>query len=83
MGDYVYPSIFLSYFLFFIFLAGGIFFFARSFHDGYWGSKGEDPKYRIFEDEDPSPKPEGRKLAAGDSALGTATRERFDPEGVA
>jgi len=53
MGDYVYPSIFLSYFLFFIFLAGGIFFFVRSFRDGYWGSKGEDPKYRMLEDDDP------------------------------
>jgi len=52
MGDYVYPSIFLSYFLFFIFLAGGIFFFVRSFRDGYWGSKGEEPKYRIFEDDE-------------------------------
>ena len=58
MGDYVYPSIFLSYFMFFIFLAGGIFFFIRSFRHGYWGSKGEDPKYRIFEDEEPSPHPE-------------------------
>jgi hypothetical protein len=53
MGDYVYPSIFFSYFLFFMFLAGGIFFFVRSFRDGYWGSKGEDPKYRMLEDDDP------------------------------
>ena len=53
MIDYVYPSIFFSYFLFFMFLAGGIFFFVRSFRDGYWGSKGEDPKYRMLEDENP------------------------------
>ena len=53
MGDYVYPSIFLAYFMFFIFLAGGIFFFIRSFRHGYWGSKGEDPKYRMLEDDDP------------------------------
>ena len=26
MHDYVYPSIFLAYFMFFIFLVGGIFF---------------------------------------------------------
>ncbi len=54
MGDYVYPSIFFSYFLFFLFLVGGIFFFVRSFRDGYWGSKGEDPKYRMLEDDDPT-----------------------------
>ena len=51
MIDYVYPSIFFSYFLFFLFLAGGIFFFVRSFRDGYWGSKGEEPKYRMLEDD--------------------------------
>ncbi len=43
MGDYVYPSIFFSYFLFFLFLVGGIFFFVRSFRDGYWGSKVKTP----------------------------------------
>jgi len=52
MGDYVYPSVFFSYFLFFLFLVGGIYFFIRSFRDGYWGSKGEDPKYRMLEDDD-------------------------------
>jgi hypothetical protein len=44
-GDYVYPSIFFSYFLFFMFLAGGIFFFIRSLRDGYWGSNSEEVKY--------------------------------------
>ena len=51
MHDYVYPSVFLCYLLFFIFLVGGIFFFVRSFRGGYWGSRGEDPKYRMLEDE--------------------------------
>jgi len=53
-GDYVYPSIFFSYFLFFLFLAGGIFFFVRSFRDGYWGKRGEDVKYQMMQDEDRS-----------------------------
>jgi len=51
MHDYVYPSIFFSYFLFLLFLVGGIFFFVRSFRDGYWGSTGEEPKYRMLEDD--------------------------------
>jgi hypothetical protein len=51
MADYTYPSIYFSYFLFFLFLAGGIYFFARSFRDGYWGRHGEDPKYQMLEGE--------------------------------
>jgi hypothetical protein len=51
MVDYTYPSIFFSYFLFLIFLVGGLFFFFRSFKDGYWGKHAEDIKYRMFEDE--------------------------------
>lgn len=51
MHDYVYPSIFFSYFLFFLFLVGGIFFFVRSFRDGYWGNHSEDPKIRMLDDD--------------------------------
>lgn len=36
----------------FILLAGAIFFFARSFKDGYWGRDGEEAKYRMLKDED-------------------------------
>ena len=50
MGDYSYPSIFFSYLLFLIFLAGGIYFFVRSFRDGYWGEHSEDAKYRMLND---------------------------------
>jgi len=50
-GDYVYPSIFFSYFLFFLFLVGGIFFFVRSVRDGYWGKHGEDVKYQMMQDD--------------------------------
>jgi hypothetical protein len=51
-GDYVYPSVFLSYLLFFLFLAGGIFFFVRSLRDGYWGKHGEDVKYIVMNDDE-------------------------------
>jgi hypothetical protein len=54
-GDYVYPSIFFSYFLFFLFLAGGIFFFIRSLRDGYWGSNSEDVKYIALADDHEPP----------------------------
>lgn len=54
-GDYVYPSIFFSYFLFFLFLTGGIFFFVRSLRDGYWGKHGEDVKYIVMKDDEESP----------------------------
>lgn len=52
MHDYVYPSIFLAYLLFFICFAGALFFFFRSKHDGYWGHESEDVKYRMFDDEE-------------------------------
>ena len=52
MNDYVYPSIFFSYFLFFLFVVGAVFFLVRSRHDGYWGSDSEDPKYRMLADDE-------------------------------
>ena len=51
MHDYVYPSIFLAYLMFFLCLAGAIFFLIRSRHDGYWGDESEDPKYRMLADD--------------------------------
>lgn len=51
MHDYVYPSIFLAYFMFFLFVMGAIFFLIRSRHDGYWGKDSEDPKYLMLNDE--------------------------------
>ena len=51
MHDYVYPSIFFSYFLFAIFLAGAIFFCVRSIKDGYWRKDGEEIKYRMLHDD--------------------------------
>ena len=52
MNDYVYPSVFLAYFLFFLFLVGAIFFLVRSRPHGYWGKNSEEPKYRMLEDDD-------------------------------
>ena len=51
MHDYVYPSIFLAYLMFFLFVIGALFFLVRSRHDGYWGRDSEDPKYRMLDDE--------------------------------
>ena len=51
MHDYVYPSIFFAYFLFFLCVIGAIFFLVRSRHDGYWGSESEEPKYRMLDDD--------------------------------
>ena len=51
MHDYVYPSVFLAYLMFFLFLVGAIFFLVRSRKDGYWGEESEDPKYHMFHDD--------------------------------
>jgi len=53
MRDYVYPSIFLAYLLFFLCFAGAVFFLFRSRKDGYWGKGSEDPKYRMLADDSP------------------------------
>ena len=52
MKDYVYPSIFFSYSLFFLFVIGAVFFLVRSIRHGYWGKDSEDPKYRMLEDDE-------------------------------
>ncbi len=62
MHDYVYPSIFLAYFMFFLFVIGALFFLVRSRHDGYWGRDSEDPKYRMLEDETDSVGQETKKI---------------------
>ncbi len=52
MQDYTYPSIFLSYLLFFLFASGALFFLIRSVKDGYWGKDSEVVKYRMLADEE-------------------------------
>ena len=61
MHDYVYPSVFLAYFMFFLFVIGALFFLVRSRHDGYWGRDSEDPKYRMLQDETDSVGQEAKK----------------------
>ncbi len=51
MADYSYPSIFFANFLFLLLVAGAVFFFVRSFKDGYWGRHSEEPKYRMLNDD--------------------------------
>jgi hypothetical protein len=53
MADYSYPSIFFSYFLFFVLGGGALYFLIRSVRDGYWGPEGEEIKYRMLEDDEP------------------------------
>ncbi len=52
MQDYTYPSIFFSYFMFALFAGGALFFLLRTIKDGYWGSRSEEVKYRMLQDEE-------------------------------
>jgi hypothetical protein len=61
MHDYVYPSIFLAYLMFFLCLAGAIFFLIRSHDHGYWGNQSEKPKYRMLADDESASDIESKK----------------------
>jgi len=50
--DYTYPSVYFAYLFFFLSFGLAVYFFIRSRRDGYWGEKGEDAKYQIFEDDE-------------------------------
>ena len=50
MLDYYYPSIYLAYLFFAITFGLALYFFIRSFRDGYWGDRSEDVKYRMLEE---------------------------------
>lgn len=50
--DYSYPSVYFSYSLFFLLMGGALYFFVRSFGQGYWGKESEDVKYRMLRDEE-------------------------------
>ena len=50
--DYTYPSVYFAYLFFFLSFGLAVYFFIRSRRDGYWGDKGEDAKYQMFEDDD-------------------------------
>ena len=50
MRDYTWPSVYFAY-LFFALSAGlTVFFFVRSWKDGYWKKEGEDVKFQVFEE---------------------------------
>jgi hypothetical protein len=49
--DYVYPSIYFSYFFFALLAGGAVYFFVKSLKHGYLGSKSEEPKFRMLEEE--------------------------------
>jgi hypothetical protein len=48
--DYTWPSIYFSYFFFFICLAFAVVFFIRSLRDGYWKKEAEEIKHIVFEE---------------------------------
>jgi len=50
--DYTYPSVYFAYLFFFLSFALAVYFCFRSRKDGYWGEKGEDAKYQMFEGDD-------------------------------
>ena len=50
--DYTYPSVYFAYFFFFLAFGLAVYFFIRSRRDGYWGEKGEDAKYQMFEEDE-------------------------------
>lgn len=49
--DYMYPSIFFSYFLFFLLTGLTGYFFVRSIKNGDLGRDSEEPKHRMMQDE--------------------------------
>lgn len=53
--DYTYPSVYFAYFFFFIVASGALFFFLRTYRDGYFGSESEEVKFRMLKDEEERP----------------------------
>ena len=50
MNDYTWPSVYFAYLFFAICFALAVFFFIRSWKDGYWSKQGEAIKYQIFDE---------------------------------
>lgn len=57
--DYMYPSVFLAYFLFSVWTALMLFLLLRTRKDGYWGRHSEDPARRMMQDDEEG-EPHGR-----------------------
>ncbi len=49
--DYMYPSVFFAYFLFFLLTVLTGFFFLRSVRAGDMGKHSEEPKYQMMRDD--------------------------------
>jgi hypothetical protein len=52
--DYTYPSVYFAYLFFALMFFLAVYFFIKSRRDGYWGEKGEEAKFQMFEDDDTS-----------------------------
>jgi hypothetical protein len=50
MTDYTWPNVYFAYLFFAICLFAAIYFFLRSWQDGYWGQDSEAAKYRMLND---------------------------------
>ncbi len=50
MTDHTWPSVYFAYLFFALMLALALFFFFKSWKDGYWGKHAEDVKYQMFTD---------------------------------
>jgi hypothetical protein len=60
VADYVYPSVYFAYLVFFLSTVFAVIFCVRSLKDGYWGPDAEEPKHRMLADEETS---DGRSQA--------------------
>jgi hypothetical protein len=49
MRDYTWPSVYFAYLFFALSVALALFFFVRSWKDGYWGKEAEEIKFQVFE----------------------------------
>jgi hypothetical protein len=49
MRDYTWPSVYFAYLFFTLSLALALFFFVRSWKDGYWSKESEDIKFQVFD----------------------------------
>ena len=49
MTDYTWPSIYFAYLFFTLSRALALFFFVRSWKDGYWTKESEAIKFHVFE----------------------------------
>ena len=50
MTDYTWPSIYFAYLFFALSAALAVFFFVRSWKDGYWGKESEAIKMQVFDE---------------------------------